>query len=149
RDLAPREALEIVRDVARALEHAHHAGIVHRDVKPANILLDPGGRPYVTDFGLARDVEDEGARLTRSGRPVGTPCALPPAQARGHRDALPPATDFSGLGVALHEALTFDLPFRGKSSLELADKIQREPPPRPRSIAPSIDPDVEAIILKA
>jgi tetratricopeptide (TPR) repeat protein len=149
RELAPREALAVGRDISRALEHAHGAGIVHRDVKPANILIDAQGRSFITDFGLARDLDDAGGRLTRSGATVGTPYYMSPEQARGDRGSLSPASDIYSLGVCLYEALTFELPFRGKNSVDLAKRILNEEPVRPRLIKPEIEQDVETLILKA
>jgi tetratricopeptide (TPR) repeat protein/tRNA A-37 threonylcarbamoyl transferase component Bud32 len=149
RELAPREALSVGRDISRALEHAHGSGIVHRDVKPANILIDAQGRAFITDFGLARDLDDAAGRLTRSGATVGTPYYMSPEQARGDRGALSPASDIYSLGVCLYEAFTFELPFRARNSVDLAKKIVNEEPVRPRVIKPEIELDVETLVLKA
>jgi len=149
RRLGLRRAVEVARDVARALDHAHQRGAVHRDVKPANVIVDADGQPVLTDFGLARDLEAaERDRLTRSGAVLGTPYYMAPEQAQGKREDVGPLTDLYSLGVVLYETLTFELPFRGETQLELTSKIVSEEPRRPTGIEPAIDRDVETIVLK-
>ncbi|MEZ0228077.1 MAG: protein kinase, partial [Planctomycetota bacterium] len=149
RDLSLRHAVEIARDLARALQHAHANGVIHRDVKPANIILDAEGRPHLTDFGLAREADaEESARLTREGAAVGTPFYMSPEQCRGNSSKIGPPTDVYSLGVVLFEMLTFEHPFKANAQVELSRKILTEPPPRPTKLEPAIDADVEAIVLK-
>lgn len=148
RQLGVRRAVEIARDVARALAHAHEKEAIHRDVKPGNIIMGKDGAPVLTDFGLARDLEGD-ERLTRSGAMVGTPYYMPPEQAQGKRDQVTGQADVYSLGVVLFEMLTFELPFRGETQLELTNKILDQEPPRPSEIEPTIDRDLETIVLKA
>ena len=136
-----------VRDAARALGHAHGRGVVHRDVKPGNVLLDREGGVRVTDFGLAaaRGLE----RMTRTGAMVGTPQYMAPEQVAAERGEPSPATDVWALGVMLYQALSGELPFPGHDLVELAVQIcERDPRPL-RELDPTIDPALEAICHKA
>ncbi|MBI4616570.1 MAG: tetratricopeptide repeat protein [Planctomycetes bacterium] len=148
--LPRRKLLAAVLEVARALQFAHDRGVVHRDVKPANILVDRGGRPHVVDFGLAKEVF-AGARegLTASGALLGTPQYMSPEQAEGRPGAVGPASDQYSLGVVLYEVLTGRLPFQGESIRELFLEIWQKEPPPPRRIDPRIAPELESICLKA
>jgi WD40 repeat protein len=132
--------------VARAVHHAHQRGILHRDLKPGNILLDADGQPQVTDFGLARPIEADRA-LTQSGAIVGTPGYMAPEQARAEKQ-LTTAVDVFAVGAILFELLTGRPPFQGKTPLETILRVLQEEPPRPRSLAPGIDGDLETICLK-
>lgn len=118
-----RRRVEMLRDVARALGYAHRRGVVHRDVKPDNVLVGADGRVRLTDFGIAKS--DEYARLTRTGASVGTPSFMAPEQITGEREKIGPATDVWALGVMLHQALTGRLPFEADSLPELAARICR------------------------
>jgi protein kinase-like protein len=129
-----RERIELLRQAAEALEHAHAQGVVHRDVKPDNVLVDSEDRVRVTDFGLALGLDSE--RLTKTGAIVGTPYYMAPEQIRGEREEVGPATDVWALGVMLYEALTNALPFQGSSLIELATKISEASYEGPSSIAP-------------
>jgi predicted Ser/Thr protein kinase/tetratricopeptide (TPR) repeat protein len=146
--LPRRRRLEIVRDVARALQAAHERGIAHRDIKPGNIVIRPDGQPVVLDFGLAKDVEPE-SRVTATGAVVGTPAYLSPEQALGHPGHVDTRTDLYSLGVVLYELVTGRLP-HGETTLygQVKAILEREPP-SPSSIDRSVGRDLEAIILKA
>src|SRR5262249_51249892 len=108
----PRRGAEVIAKVARTVHYAHENGILHRDIKPGNILLDANGEPHLTDFGLARLVE-RGSTVTRTQEVMGTPSYMAPEQAVGNNAAVGSATDVYGLGVVLYELLTGQLPFAG------------------------------------
>ena len=141
-----RVAARWVRDLAQALAYAHQEGVVHRDVKPANILIDKGGRPLLTDFGLAMRVRKDGAAGT--GEVAGTPAYMAPEQARGDLAEVGPASDQYALGVILYEALTGTRPFDGPAPVVLHRVIHKKPVP-PRRRNRHIPVDLEAVCLKA
>jgi tRNA A-37 threonylcarbamoyl transferase component Bud32 len=141
-----RAAAGLVADTARAIHHAHQHGILHRDIKPGNILLDSEGRPQVTDFGLARRMEDEQG-LTLSGAVLGSPRYMAPEQARG-RKGLTVAADVYGLGAVLYELLTGRPPFSGETAIETLHQVREKEPTRPTNFAPNLDGDIEAVSLK-
>lgn len=115
--LAPKEAARIVREAAEAIGHAHQAGIVHRDVKPGNLLLDADGRVRVTDFSVAKDLA-AGQAMTLEGQALGTPAYMAPEQVDSRKGDIGPATDVHGLGATLFHALTGRAPFQGGNTAE-------------------------------
>jgi WD40 repeat protein len=141
-----RDLVRLLVPVCRAVHFAHQRGILHRDLKPGNVLLDAAGTPYVTDFGLAKRVEGD-SRLTQSGAIVGTPAYMPPEQAAAVK-TLTTAADVYALGAILYEMLAGRPPFRGDTPLDtLLQVIDREPP-RPRAVNPAADRDLETVALK-
>ncbi|HYT95493.1 MAG TPA: serine/threonine-protein kinase [Gemmataceae bacterium] len=132
--------------VARAVHHAHQRGILHRDLKPSNILLNRAGEPFVTDFGLAKRIEGEGASA-ESGTIAGTPLYMAPEQTAGQA-RLTTAVDVWGLGAILYELLTGQPPFRGETVLDTLAQVRQQEPVRPRSLRRSLDRDLETICLK-
>ena len=138
-------ALEIAAQLADALEYAHSQHVIHRDVKPQNVLLDADGDTELTDFGIAHIVGS--IHLTRTRSVLGTAHYVSPEQARGADvDA---RTDIYSLGVVLFELLTGRVPFLAESALAVALKHADEAPPRPRQLNPAVSPAAEAIVLKA
>jgi len=144
----PAEAAALLETLARAIHHAHQKRIVHRDLKPANILMDVDGAPKITDFGLAKRIEDFDAGLTRTGAVMGTPAYMAPEQAAGDLQQIGPHTDVYALGVILFELLTGALPFKDKSAAAVIHMVQHaDVPPPSRSVA-GIPRDLETICLK-
>jgi len=141
--IAPDDAHRIIAEVCSALDYAHQKGVIHRDIKPANILLDQQGRAFLTDFGLAL-VTEVGTR----GEIFGSPHYIAPEQAVSSAKAVP-QSDLYAVGVILFEMFTGDVPFNGAQPLDIALLHMSEPPPLPRELRPEINPEVEAVILKA
>lgn len=146
--LSLRRSVEIARDVALGLQHAHEKGVIHRDIKPDNVLIDPGGTPLITDFGLVRDTGLDESRLTKSGAVLGTPYYMSPEQAAGQGHHLTGAADLYSLGVMLYQMLTNELPFKAQTQIELCKMIVQDAPPRPSQFNPAVKGDLEAIVLK-
>jgi len=143
--------VRILQEVARAVHHAHQHGVIHRDLKPDNILLSAGLQPHVTDFGLAKSLDPQtSATLTAQGKIMGTPIYMSPEQAEG-RETIDHRTDIYSLGVMLYEVLAGRPPFQGKSALDVLSKVVGEPAPTPSSLTPpgTVDLQLEAICLKA
>ena len=143
----PKSAARLVKTAAEAVHHAHQRGILHRDLKPANILLDEHGEPYVTDFGLAKQIQG-GSELTYSGAIMGTPAYMAPEQASGRRGAVTISSDVYGLGAILYALLTGLAPFGGDSVDETLEQVRSASPSLPSKINPSTPRDLEVICLK-
>ncbi|MBN9520281.1 protein kinase, partial [bacterium] len=144
--LTTAEAVGLFTQIVAGVAHAHRAGIIHRDLKPANVLMDPDGRPRVTDFGLAKKSAGS-TELTATGQVVGTPAYMAPEQARESKDA-GPAADVYALGAILFFLLTGRPPFEGETSTDLLIKVVMEAPPSPREFNPDVPDDVEHVCLR-
>jgi serine/threonine protein kinase/Tfp pilus assembly protein PilF len=142
-----RQAAELIAKVARIVHYAHEHGILHRDIKPGNILLDQKGEPHLTDFGLARLVETE-STVTRTREVLGTPSYMAPEQAVGETRKLTSATDVYGLGAVLYQLLTGQPPFAGQTTYETIRLLLDTEPRPPRVLNPKIDRDLSTICLK-
>lgn len=143
----PRTA-DIIQDIASALDHAHAKRMVHRDIKPSNIIIASDGRAVVTDFGLVKVLE--GPQLTATIYGLGTPEYMSPEQAELDPDRpIDARSDIYSLGVVLYQMVTGQVPFSGKSPTAVLHKHVYEPPPPPRSLAPSVPEEVERVILRA
>ncbi len=149
-----RAAVEILAAVAEAVGHAHAHGILHRDLKPGNLLIDVDGRPHVADFGLARRFDHSATgrgslpeRLTVSGQLLGSPAYMSPEQVEGVRE-LDPRCDVWALGVMLYQALTGRLP-HGGTSMEVLSHVVSQDVPRPREVRAGIPEDLEAVCCRA
>src|SRR6185503_19407217 len=134
----PKRALEIAEAVATAIHHAHENGIIHRDLKTANVILDKKGAPKITDFGLAKSV-DAISVMTKTGAAVGTPFYMPPEQARGESKKVDRRVDVYAIGVIVYEMITSELPFDGETTLEVYQKILHEAPPVASRLNTAVD----------
>ncbi len=142
-----RRAVELIAKIARTVHYAHEHGILHRDIKPGNILLDKTGEPHLTDFGLARLVESE-STVTRTMDVLGTPSYMAPEQAVGNNDAVSSTTDVYGLGAVLYQLLTGHPPFAGGTTYETIKLLLDTEPRQPRAWNAKIDRDLSTICLK-
>ena len=146
--LLPERAAEIAADVAKALERAHTAGLVHRDVKPGNVMITSTGQTKVTDFGIVRALGGDAEQtMTQTGMVIGTAAYLSPEQAQGN--PVDARSDVYSLGCVLYEMLTGSAPFSGETPLSIAYKHVREEPTRPSSANPDVPAALDAITLKA
>lgn len=144
--LPPREAAGLTVQIAEAMQHAHDRDIIHRDLKPQNILLDGDGQPRITDFGLAKHLDD-GSQQTQPGEVMGTPAYMSPEQARGDTRVGPPADVYS-IGATLYCLVTGRPPFQAATTLETLSQVKNRTPVSPREINPDVDVDIETICLK-
>ncbi|HEX7740449.1 MAG TPA: Stk1 family PASTA domain-containing Ser/Thr kinase, partial [Marmoricola sp.] len=147
RKILPERALEITSGVLSALDYSHRMGIIHRDIKPGNVMLTPSGDVKVMDFGIARAVSDASSTMTQTAAVVGTAQYLSPEQARG--ESVDARSDVYSTGCLLYELLTGRPPFVGESPVSVAYQHVREHAPVPSSIDPSLPPEVDAIVMKA
>ncbi len=145
--MPPRRAIEVIADACQALNFSHQHGIIHRDVKPANIMISKTGAVKVMDFGIARAIAESGNRVTQTAAVIGTAQYLSPEQARGeHVDA---RSDVYSLGCVLYEMLTGEPPFVGDTPVAVAYQHVREDPEPPSHRHPGISPELDAVVLKA
>ncbi|TMP96175.1 MAG: tetratricopeptide repeat protein [Verrucomicrobia bacterium] len=142
-----RHAAELIAKLARTVHYAHERGILHRDIKPGNILLDAKGEPHLTDFGLARLVETE-STVTRTMEVLGTPSYMAPEQAVGNNARVTSATDIYGLGAVFYQLLTGHPPFAGGTTYETVQLVLDTEPRQPRLLNPKTDRDLATICLK-
>jgi len=142
-----RDAVELIAKLARTVHYAHEHGILHRDIKPGNILLDKNGEPHLTDFGLARLVEAD-STVTGTKEVLGTPSYMSPEQAAGETKKVNKATDVYGLGAVLYRLLTGHPPFAGGTTYETIRLLRDTEPRSPRRLNPKIDRDLATICLK-
>ena len=144
----PREAATILAKVAAAVDAAHGRGVLHRDLKPSNILIDAAGNPHVSDFGLAKRIEQD-QDVTHTGAILGTPCYMSPEQAAGSRGDVGPTSDVWSLGAILYQTLTGRPPFQASNPMDTLLAVLESDPPVPRSLDPGVNRDLEMIALKS
>jgi WD40 repeat protein len=144
--LPPREAAALVETLARAMQAAHDRGVIHRDLKPANVLLAEDGTPKVSDFGLAKKLDEAGQ--TASGAVMGTPSYMAPEQAEGKGKDLGPACDVYALGAILYECLTGRPPFKAATALDTLMQVMSDEPVPPRALNGRVPRDLETVCLK-
>ncbi|MBI4614877.1 MAG: serine/threonine protein kinase [Planctomycetes bacterium] len=141
-------ALQITRKLASALHAAHEKGIIHRDIKPDNVILTEDGEPHLLDFSIAK-IFAEVTQVTKIGTALGTPVYMAPEQAAGHIDELDATTDVYSLGVLLYEMLTGLPPFHGRTIIEILDAVEGEKPIPPRELNSKIPEPVNRVAMKA
>ncbi len=144
--MSPQKIAELLGKVGRAIDFAHQNGVLHRDLKPSNILIDEEGEPHVTDFGLAKRIQDA-HHVTHSGAVVGTPAYMSPEQAAGNR-GIGPASDVYSLGAILYHMLTGVPPFQAVSPMDAVMKVIEQDPIPPRQLNPAVDRDLELIAIR-
>jgi serine/threonine-protein kinase len=143
----PRAAAALTAKIARAVQHAHEHDILHRDLKPGNVLFDERGEPLVTDFGLAKLVDTD-VDLTQPHQNLGTPPYMAPEQFPGSTFPVSRGTDVWAIGVLLFQMLTGQKPFPSNDPEEIARQVRSADPPRPRALRPNLDPALETITLR-
>lgn len=141
----PKEAMKLLAKVARAVHHAHQRGVLHRDLKPGNILLDEDGEPLITDLGLAKSTSGD-SNLTNTGAVMGTPSYMPPEQASG--GIVTTAADIYSLGAIMYQLLVGEPPHQGSTAMETVMKVVSEPPAPPSDVKKDVDRALEAISMK-
>jgi eukaryotic-like serine/threonine-protein kinase len=139
------KALSVAGQIAEGLAEAHRLGVVHRDLKPGNIMIDREGNARILDFGIARSLEEKG--ITGAGVMIGTPEYMSPEQAEARE--VDPRSDLYSLGVVLFEMVTGRLPFEGETALSVAMKHKNEPPPDPKIFNPQLSDDLAGLILRS
>ncbi len=142
-----KSAAKLLIPLCQAVQYAHENSVLHRDVKPSNIMINHEGQAFLTDFGLAKDPR-ETPTLTRTGAVVGTPAYMPPEQASGQKPTLDPTSDVYSLGAVLYHMITGQPPFVGRTGLETVLMVMEQDPPSPRSLTRGLDRDLEMIILR-
>jgi hypothetical protein len=145
--LSCREAATICRDLAEALEYAHQNGVIHRDVKPHNVLIGPEGKPRLMDFGLAKLI-DANQDLTGTGQVMGTAAYMAPEQARGLRSVSEPTIDVYSLGATLYRCVTGRPPFQASTTIEVLRQLNEDEPVSPRRLNQEVDVEIETLCLK-
>ena len=139
---------EIISGIASALQYAHEQGIIHRDIKPSNILIDRQGQPYLTDFGLAKELAGLERSLTMTGTIMGTPDYMSPEQARGEKDKIDARSDIFSLGAALYYSLTGQSPFKDSDLYQVLNRVINKDPLPPTRMAQNLHRDLETICMK-
>lgn len=145
--LKPNVAVKLLRQIALAVHYAHENGVIHRDLKPGNVLITPKGHPKVTDFGLAKQM-DSSVQLSMTGDILGTPSYMAPEQAAGQIRNIGPATDVYALGAILYAMLTGRPPFQAATALGTLKQVLEQEPAPLRTLRPELSPDLETICLK-
>jgi serine/threonine-protein kinase len=145
--LPPREAAELIQQIAEAVQYAHEQGVIHRDLKPGNVLLDKQGRPRVTDFGLAKLVQSA-SDLTGTGQILGTPSYMPLEQAAGKVAEVSETADVYALGAILYAMLTGRPPFQSDTPIDTLMQVLNRDAISPRLQNPKVPRDLETICLK-
>ena len=144
--LPPLEAAQLIRKIAEAVDYANQQGVIHRDLKPGNVLITKAGIPRITDFGLAKRIEEDTA-LTATGQILGTPSFMPPEQAAGRLD-VGPSADVYALGAILYDLLTGRPPFQAANVMDTLRQVLEREPIAPRQLNPTVPKDLETICLK-
>jgi serine/threonine protein kinase len=145
--ITARRAAELIKTMADAIQYAHQRGILHRDLKPQNVLIDERGEPRITDFGLAKQTTRDSG-LTQTGAVMGSPSYMPPEQATGRQDQIAPQSDVYSLGAILYEILTGRPPFNGETALATLRQVVENPPAPPSKLNGEVPRDLETICLK-